>query len=80
VPSHEQRGERLGGVAAVIQPKEMRFGDYTATRFNDTEAEREDLKSQMREQGCKSIRFETTPWKVLIAHGYLQMLGGAEEL
>lgn len=56
---------------------EMRAGDY-AKRFPKTSAADKDLARQlMRRQGCKSIRFETTPQGELVAHGYVARFEGA---
>ncbi len=59
------------------QPK-LRSGEYTVTRAADTDVERADCRTQLRRQGCKSLRFETLDDGRLVAHGYLAYLEGAE--
>lgn len=54
------------------KPSEPKPGDYVTVRAQDTEAEREQAAKTMREQGCKSVRFETLDDGRLQVHGYLQ--------
>lgn len=54
-----------------IPPPQIRPGDYTTIRGQDTEAEREDAKRVLQLQGCKSFRFERLDNGQLLAHGYL---------
>jgi len=70
----------------MIRPPELRSGDYVVTRAFDTPEERFDCARQLREQGCKSVRFESEysfdedAQVNLRAHGYLRLLNGAETL
>lgn len=59
-------------------PPEMRPGDYAKSFPIDTAEERKLARQLMRGQGCKSIRFETHPSGVLIAHGYVGRFEGPQ--
>jgi hypothetical protein len=58
-------------------PPKLKAGDYVTTRGSDTEAERVDCERVLRQNGCKSIRFETFPDGRLQAHGYLAEIYGS---
>lgn len=53
------------------QHRHLRPGEYTTMRGADTPAERADCERLLRQQGCKSFRFERQPDGRLVAHGYL---------
>lgn len=54
------------------KPAELKPGDYVRIHAQDTEAERAEATEIMRQQGCKSVRFETLDDGRLQVHGYLQ--------
>lgn len=69
--------------------RKLRPGEYVITRGADTVAERADCKRVLRDNGCRSVRFETIvtylpdpdgtmqPSSIkLQAHGYLASLEG----
>lgn len=58
-----------------IPPPQLKAGDYVTMRGSDTEAERIDCERVLRQNGCRSIRFETMADGRLQAHGYLASLG-----
>lgn len=49
----------------------LKAGDYVTMRGADTEAERADAERVLRQNGCRSIRFEPMSDGRLQAHGYL---------
>lgn len=59
-------------------PPKLRSGEYTVIRGVDTQAERNDARNVLRQQGCKSVRFETLTDGRIVAHGYLADIAGAE--
>lgn len=54
-----------------IQPPQIRAAEYTTMRGQDTPAERADAQRVLKQQGCKSFRFETLSDGRLVAHGYM---------
>lgn len=56
------------------RPPQIKPGDYITMRGSDNAAERADCERVLRQNGCKSIRFETFPDGRLQAHGYLAQL------
>ncbi len=56
----------------------LRPGEYIVTRGADTEAERVDCKRVLRNNGCKSVRFEPLGDGRLQVHGYLASMAGVE--
>jgi hypothetical protein len=62
----------------VSPPSKPKPGDYTVIRGADTVAERNDARTVLRQQGCKSVRFEPLTDGRIVVHGYLAMLAGAE--
>jgi hypothetical protein len=50
----------------------FREGDYVAVRGIDCEAERDDVTRLLKQNGCRSIRFDTLVDGRLQAHGYLR--------
>ncbi len=61
----------------VPAPK-LRAGEYTVLRGSDTQAERNDARRVLRQQGCKSVRFEPLTDGRIVVHGYLADIAGAE--
>lgn len=59
-------------------PPKLRSGEYTVIRGADTQAERNDARTVLRHQGCRSVRFETLPDGRIVVHGYLADVAGAE--
>lgn len=80
------------GVVRVNYPqqtRELRSGEYIISRGVDSEAERADCRRIMRNNGCRSIRFEVkreySPYddawvNKLSAHGYLAYIQGVPEI
>lgn len=54
----------------------LKAGDYVTMRGSDTEAERIDCERTLRQNGCKSVRFESMADGRLQAHGYLAEMYG----
>lgn len=64
--------------------REAKPGDYVISRGADTPSERTDCKLLLRQNGCRSVRFEVRSVQygdgprtaVLFAHGYMAALEG----
>lgn len=56
-------------------PPKLRPGEYVVLRGADTAAERADAERSLRNQGCRSVRFETLADGRLQVHGYLAVMG-----
>lgn len=64
-------------ILEVPGPK-LKAGEYTVIRGADTQAERNDARRVLRQQGCKSVRFEKLTDGRIVVHGYLADIAGAE--
>jgi hypothetical protein len=56
-------------------PPKLRAGEYVVLRGADTPAERTDAERSLRNQGCRSVRFEPLADGRLQVHGYLAVMG-----
>lgn len=57
------------------QKRELKTGEYVISRGADNEAERADCKRVLRNNGCRSVRFEPREG-MLFVHGYLARIEG----
>lgn len=57
-----------------IPAPKLKAGDYITMRGSDTAAERVDAERVLRQNGCRSVRFEPLADGRLQVHGYLAAL------
>ncbi len=60
--------------------RQLRSGEYVIVRSIDTDAERADCKRVLRNNGCKTVRFESLGDGRMQAHGYLAALAGVQDV
>lgn len=67
------------------QRREVRPGEYVINRGVDSDAERDDCRRMLKNNGCRTVRFETrqvsNPYMDasevhLTAHGYMALIEG----
>jgi hypothetical protein len=60
--------------------RKLRSGEYIIMRGTDNDAERADCKRVLRNNGCKSVRFEPLTDGRLQVHGYLAVMSGVQDV